>query len=154
MLGREVVNLGFSGNAHMENEVIDLLAEIDAEVYIIDAMPNVCTFEPQAIKDTVLTSVRRLRSLKPETPIVLVDHLGYPQSKSDSKTRMMESNSIRMQRLAYEQLKKEGVKKLYYMSYDDIALPQDATVEGSHPSDYGMQVYAEAYRKKLRKILK
>ena len=154
MLGREVVNLGFSGNAHMENEVIDLLAEIDAEVYIIDAMPNVCMFEPQAIKDTVLTSVRRLRSLKPETPIVLVDHLGYPQSKSDSKTRMMESNSIRMQKLAYEQLKKEGVKKLYYMSYDDIALPQDATVEGSHPSDYGMQVYAEAYRKKLRKILK
>jgi glutamyl/glutaminyl-tRNA synthetase len=69
-------------------------------------------FEQQAIKDTVLTSVRRLRSLKPETPIVLVDHLGYPQSKSDSKTRMMESNSIRMQRLAYEQLKKEGVKEI------------------------------------------
>ena len=154
MLGREVVNLGFSGNALMENEVIDLLAEIDAEVYLIDAMPNVCSFEAQAIKDTVLTSIRRLRSLKPDTPIVLVDHLGYPHARANSKARVKEDNALKMQRLAYEQLKKEGMKDLYYLSYDEIALPQDATVEGSHVSDYGMMVYAEAYRKKLRKILK
>ena len=51
-------------------------------------------------------------------------------------------------------LKDLSREELEAMSYDDIALPQDATVEGSHPSDYGMQVYAEAYRKKLRKILK
>ncbi len=154
MLGREVVNLGFSGNAHMENEVIDLLAEIDAEVYLIDAMPNVCSFEPQAIKDTVLASIRRLRSLKPDTPIVLVDHIGYPHAKANAKVRMKEQNALKMQKFAYEQLKKEGMKKLYYLSYDEIAFPQDATVEGVHASDYGMQVYAEAYRKKLKRILK
>ena len=154
MLGREVVNLGFSGNALMENEVIDLLAEIDAEVYLIDAMPNVSSFKPEQIRDTVLTSIRRLRSLKPDTPIVLVDHLGYPHAKANSTMRVKETNALKMQKLAYEQLKKEGVKKLYYLSYDEIALPQDATVEGVHASDYGMMAYAKAYRKKLKKILK
>ena len=35
-LGHEVVNLGFSGNAKLETEVMDLISQIDAKVYIID----------------------------------------------------------------------------------------------------------------------
>ena len=154
MLGREVVNLGFSGNALMEHEVIDLLADIDAEVYLVDAMPNVCIMEAEQVRDTVLSSIRRLRSKKPDVPIVLVDHHGYPHSKVDPVAREKDSKTFVMQKAAYDQLKKEGMKKLYYLSCEELAIPQDGTVEGSHPSDYGMQAYAEAYRKKLKRILK
>ena len=151
---REVVNLGFSGSAHMENEVIDLIAEIDAAVYLLDAMPNVCSFEPEQIRDTVLNAVRRLRTQRPDTPILLVDHLGYPHGKANPDAKKKEEYALAMQKEAYKILRKEGVAKLYYLSYEEIAMPQDATIEGSHPSDYGMQVYAEAYEKKLKKILK
>ena len=154
MLGRDVVNLGLSGNALMEHEVIDLLADIDAEVYLIDAMPNVCIMEPEQVRDTVLSSIRRLRAKKPDVPIVLVDHHGYPHSKVDPVAREKDSKTFVMQKAAYDQLKKEGMKKLYYLSCEELAIPQDGTVEGSHPSDYGMQAYAEAYRKKLKRILK
>ena len=77
-LGHEFVNLGFSGNAHMENEVLDLIAEIDAKVYILDEMPNVSSFSADEIRDTVLNGVRRLRTKRPDTPIIMVDHAGYP----------------------------------------------------------------------------
>lgn len=152
-MGHEVVNLGFSGNAHMENEVIDLIAEIDAKVYLLDAMPNVCAFEPDAIRDTVLNAVRRLRSLRPETPIVLVDHLGYPHALANPNARNMQDKALEMQKIAYDQLMKEGIQGLHYLSYDEIALPLDGTVEGSHASDHGMVAYADAYEKKLRDIL-
>src|SRR5262249_11874186 len=46
ILGRRlnvpVINLGFSGNGKMEPEVAELLAEIDAAIYVVDCLPN-CT---------------------------------------------------------------------------------------------------------------
>src|SRR5690625_7315134 len=39
-LGRDVVGLGFSGNGKMETAVAELLAEIDAAVYVVDCLPN------------------------------------------------------------------------------------------------------------------
>ena len=153
-LGHEVINLGFSGNAMMENEVIDLISEIDAKVYLLDAMPNVCSFKDTlAIRDTVINAVKRLRSKRPQTPILLVDHIGYPQSKAISTTRSKERRTNRMQKAAYEQLISDGVKNLHYLSYDELAMPLDGTVEGSHASDYGMVAYADAYEKKIREIL-
>lgn len=153
MLGREVVNLGFSGNAYLENEMIDLLAEIDAEVYLLDAMPNVCTLEPEQIRDTVVNAVRRLRGRKPDVPIVLVDHIGFPHYKANPEVRKRHTDVLMMQKLAYRQLKKEGLKKIYYLSYEELAMPQDGTVEGVHASDYGMMAYALAYKKKLKRVL-
>ena len=87
-LDHEVVNLGFSGNAFMENEMIDLLAQIDAGVYILDAMPNVSGFkEPDAIRDTVLNAVRRLRAKRPDTPILIADHSGYPNHLANPQVK-------------------------------------------------------------------
>jgi lysophospholipase L1-like esterase len=153
-LSHEVVNLGFSGNAFMENEVIDLLAQIDARVYILDAMPNVCELkEPSMIRDTVLNAVRRLRSMRPDTPILLTDHPGFPHYLSNPKMREKQKHVLHMQKEAYGILKAESVDGLHYLSYEEIAMPKDALVEGIHMSDYGMMAYADAYEKKLREIL-
>ena len=45
------------------------------------------------------------------------------------------------------------MKNLYHIPHTDIAMPQDATVDGSHPTDYGMVVYADVYEKMIRKVL-
>ena len=55
---------------------------------------------------------------------------------------------------AYRKLKKDGVKGLYYLKYNDIGIVGEMMVEGIHMSDYGMTTYANAYEKLLRKILK
>lgn len=36
---RPVFNLGFSGNGRLEPEIIDLMTEIDAKVYVLDCLP-------------------------------------------------------------------------------------------------------------------
>ena len=70
--------------------------------------------------------------------IVLVDHSGYPQSKVYKVYKDRQEHAIRSLEEAYRKLKKEGVKGLHYLKYNDI----------------GMTTYADAYEKILRKILK
>lgn len=152
-LGHEMINLGFSGNAMMEDEVIDLISEIDASLYILDAMPNICVLEAEAIRDTVLNAVRRLRSKRPDTPILMVDHSGHPHHLANPVMKERQNRPLEMQKMAYNTLVDEGVTGLYYLSYDELAMPQDAFVEGMHVTDYGMVAYADAYEKKLRQIL-
>ena len=50
-------------------------------------------------------------------------------------------------------LKKEGMDKIYHVTQEEISLPQDGTVDGAHPTDYGMVAYADAYEKVLREVL-
>jgi GDSL-like Lipase/Acylhydrolase family len=39
-LDRPLINLGFSGNGRLEKEVIDLMIEIDAKLFVLDCLPN------------------------------------------------------------------------------------------------------------------
>lgn len=152
-LDTEVVNLGFSGNAYLEKGVIDLISQIDAQIYIMDAMPNAASLEADVLRDTLTKAVKQLRDARPDTPILLADHLGYPHGKAYERQREKEKSAWEVQKQVYEQLVKEGMKDLYHLPYQEIAMPQDATVEGVHPTDYGMVVYADAYEKKIREIL-
>jgi lysophospholipase L1-like esterase len=50
-------------------------------------------------------------------------------------------------------LKAEGIENLHYLTKEEIGFTQDAMVEGVHPSDWGMQIYADAYIPKIKEIL-
>ena len=51
---------------------------------------------------------------------------------------------------AFAQLKAEGVTGLYLLPKAQINLDSDAMVDGTHPTDLGMQQYADAYEKTIR----
>ena len=153
-LGRTVINLGFSGNCMHESAVIDLVADVDAAVYILDGMPNLYRLPAPELQDTIVKAVRQLRGRRPDTPIVLVDHSGYPNALVNKKSRDDQERSLRCMEAAYRQLVKEGVKGLYRLRYKEIGMEGEMFVEGIHMSDYGMITYADAYEPLLRKILR
>ena len=147
-----VVNLGFSGSAFLEQALFDAMSEVDATVYIIDAIPNSNSLGEEIVKRT-MAGVQTLRS-KSKAPILLVEAGGsvdptyYPQYN-----RAYQNGNARL-REAYEILDEQGVEELYYLSQEEIGLSQDAQIEGTHPNDIGMRQYADAYIKKLRQIFK
>ncbi|MFI3295724.1 MAG: SGNH/GDSL hydrolase family protein, partial [Rikenellaceae bacterium] len=146
-------NLGFSGNGVLEDALIDLVSDIPAAVYIIDCMPNLQHVEQDLLVDSIVKQVVRLRTLRPETPILLTDHLGYPHSLTMDYYAQRERNAVESQRIAYERLVEMGVTDIYHLDYDTIGLPLDATVEAIHPTDWGMRVYGDAYVEILTRIL-
>lgn len=153
-LGRTVINLGFSGNAMHETSMIDLLADTDAAVYILDGMPNSYTIPSPALQDTLAKAVRQLRGRRPDTPIVLADHCGYPQGTAYKEWDNNQKHAWNALEEVYQHLLSEGVKELYRVRYDDFGFVGEMFVEGHHMSDYGMTIYADTYEPVLRQILK
>ena len=151
-LQHPVVNLGFSGNGQMEPEVFDFLSEIDAKMFILDNMPNMNKERTGLIYERATNGIRKLRQ-KSNAPILLVEHNGYANefSSLDAEDSYRKTN-IELRRV-YQTLKAEGIKELYYLTKEEIGFTQDATVESIHPSDLGMQIYADAYIPKIKEIL-
>lgn len=154
-MDRPVINLGFGGNGTLDRAVIDLIVETDAKVFILDCLPNLIreVWKDQEIKARVRAAVKTLHDQKPDVPILLVDHAGFTEGSLVPNREKAFQRVNRVQQEAFQELKQEGIKSLYYLSKDEIDLPQDGTVDGTHPTDLGMMHYAESYERKLRSIL-
>lgn len=159
ILGRKiespVVNLAFSGNGRMEKEVFQLIGEIDAEMYVLDCLPNMAgqPYLDGELKKRLLDGIAFLRSLRPGVPILLTDHCGYANESTNDVSRNIYQAANKIQVAVYDSLKAAGVKNLYYLTKNEIGLTIESTVDGIHPNDIGMMEYAEAYSKKIREIL-
>ncbi|MGW9685837.1 SGNH/GDSL hydrolase family protein [Flagellimonas sp. 2504JD1-5] len=161
LLDMPLINLGFSGSGRLEIPIIDLMTEIDAQVYILDCMPNLTPLTWQNLgitndivfKERIIKAVKGLRLKRKRTPILLVEHAGYSDEyvSPASKNRFAKVNQL--QKEAYAELIDDGIENLYYMTKNDINLQMDDTVDGVHPTDLGMWRYAQAYIQKLTGIL-
>ena len=152
VLEHPVINLGFSGNGQQEPETYGFLAELDAQLFIIDCMPNMNLDRIGYIYERTLNGVRKLRE-KTDAPILLVEHSGYVNEQSSLEAEADYRKTNVELRKAFRTLQQEGIKELYYLTHEEIGLTEDAMVEGVHPSDLGMQQYADAYIKKIKEIL-
>ena len=148
--GRPLINLGFSGEGKLEKELIDLLAEIDAKIYVLDCLPNLTgpdsTYEET--KKRITGSVNELRQKRPGIPILLVEHGSYTDGLINTKKRASYTDLNNVMKQAFAELKSGGVKNIFLLTMNEINLDIDCTVDGSHPSDLGMLRYADAYEKK------
>ncbi|HOY15907.1 MAG TPA: SGNH/GDSL hydrolase family protein [Haliscomenobacter sp.] len=155
-LDRPVINLGFSGNGRLEPEIIDLINEIDAKVYVLDCLPNMTTerFSAPDLQKRIIEAVRSIRAKHPKTPILLTEHAGYSEGfMVPTRQTFYQEANLSLQ-TAVDQLKLDRVPALYTLTFADINFDLDATVDGTHPNDYGMMLQAQAYEKKLRDILR
>lgn len=150
-LDRPVINLGFSGNGRMDAEVAELMAELDAAVYVIDCLPNMQGPEVAARTEPL---VRALRKAHPDAPIVLVEDRTYSNTWLLPTKQKRHAQSRAALKAAYDRLVASGVKNLVYVPGDTLlGSDHEATVDSSHPTDLGMMRYAEALTAVLRKLL-
>lgn len=155
MLGRRldypIINLGFNGNAWMEPEMSALLGELDASVFIIDALPNM---DATMVAERAEPFLSQLRAARPEVPIVLVEDRSYPAGWL-APDRYIANTSRRAElKQAYAQLLLAGDAHLHYLEGDGLlGLDGDGTSDGSHPNDLGASHMADALEPVLRALL-
>lgn len=147
-----VVNLAFSGNGPLEKEFVDLIDEIDASLYVFDCLPNMVSLSSEEVIKRTVYGVKKLRE-KHDVPILIVDHIGYRNGELNELSRETADRMNAASRQAFDSLVELGVKNIYHLHKDSINMPADGCVDNIHPSDLGMQVYADAYEKIIRKIL-
>ena len=150
-LERPVINLGFSGNGRMELPVAELMAELEAAVYVIDCLPNI---EAAQVTERTEPLVRLLREKRPETPILLVEDRTYSDAFLVASKRERNDTSRAALREAYERLTGAGTTGLYYLEGERLlGDDNEGTVDSSHPTDLGFFRQADAFEPVLREIL-
>jgi len=153
-LDRPLVNLGFSGTGLLEKSVIDLMAEVDAKIYVLDCMPNLTSFSDQEIEKRLLASVQSLNEKHPQVPILLVEHGGGNVDGLLDTGRNANYNRVnKVLDSTYSKLITAGIKNVYLLTNKEIGLDINSTVDGLHPNDIGMEKYASAYEKAIRTII-
>ena len=155
-LDRPVINLGFSGNGKLEKELIGLINEIDAKLYVLDCLPNMTAprFTDRQVRDRIVTSVESLQKKHPDIPILLVEHDGYSDGAIIPAREKNYTDINKVMEKTFSELKTMGKKNIYLLTREDIGQGINSMVGGTHPSDAGMLLYAHAYEKIIRKILK
>ena len=153
MLNREIINLGFSGNGQLDDEIAELMAECDASLYILDFMPNVSVEQIHAKTEKFY---RILRDKRPDTPIMFIEEPIFPHTRFDlnMQNRVLELN--RALHEVFDRLIANGEKNILLIpSAGMIGEDGEATVDGIHFTDLGFMRYAEyLYPKMTNFILK
>ncbi len=152
ILGRRldvpVVNLGFSGSGTLDMEVADLMSEIDASVYVIDCLPNL---NGSQVAERAAPFVRRLRSLRPGVPIILVEDRTYADAPFNAGKANRNRENRAALKAARDTLAAEGFDRIFYIEGAGLLGDDgEATVDSSHPTDLGFMRHADVFEPVLR----
>ncbi len=156
MLGRRldvpVINLGFSGSGKAEPEVARLLAELDPAVYVLDALPNLT---PSEVVERMPGFIEIIRAARPRTPIVLVEHLLYPNLRFRQKKAADVATANASLRQIYQARRKAGDRHISLVpSATLLGTDGDGTVDDSHPTELGFARMVDGLEPHLRAALK
>jgi lysophospholipase L1-like esterase len=153
-LDRTVINLAFSGNGRMEKEVISLIAEVNASLYVLDCLPNLTGFPPAEVKKRIAESVRDLQTKRPGVPILLTEHDSYTDEEMYPAKKKQYQDVNKALKEVFDSLIASKVTNIYLLTKKEINQDIETMVDGTHPNDIGMMRYADAYEKTIRTIFK
>jgi lysophospholipase L1-like esterase len=137
-LDRPVINLGFSGAGRMEAPVVDVIAELDPALFMIDCLWNIGDQRSPEIETRVTHLATTLRQRHPATPILFV-------GQSDIRNERHPTGATKAQERAIQALQSAGMKGLHLVPGNLLlGFDREGTVDGVHPNDLGMMRHADA----------
>lgn len=147
MLGRDIWNLGFSGNAKGEPAMAEYIASLDMECFVLDYDHNAPS--PEHLKNTHEAMYRAVRQAHPDIPILMM-------SRPRFLVTAVVERRINVIRSNYENAKAAGDENVYMLTGPELMAiaGADGTVDGTHPNDLGFYSMAQAVYAVLSKVLK
>jgi lysophospholipase L1-like esterase len=116
----------------------------------LDSLPNLQPSEVERVEPFV----KIIRAAHPKTPIIMVEHVIYPDGQFVEPRHKRYAEGNQNLREIFKRLKKSGDKNLYYISAEKLLGDDgEATVDGTHPTDLGFMRMADAIGPTLRRAL-
>jgi len=144
----DFINLGFSGNAKGEQEIIDYISSLDMSIFICDYDHNAATTEH--LKRTHKNVYTSFRKIQKDTPILLISR---PASFIDPDFVEAQKKTIIE---TYNYALKNGDKNVYFLDGSTLYSGDfacDCTVDSLHPNDLGFYRMAQKIGDVLEEIL-
>ncbi|MBQ7899904.1 MAG: SGNH/GDSL hydrolase family protein [Bacteroidales bacterium] len=152
-LDREVMNLGFSGNALLDMEIAELMASVEEPgLYVLDYVPNASA---EAIDEVGEQFFRKIRDAHPDVPVIFIEDVIFPHTIFDNKILEEVTKKNEAQERLYKKLKKSGEKRIYYISAEGmIGDDGEATVDAIHFTDLGAMRYVDHVLPVIKRALR
>ncbi|MDD3033572.1 MAG: SGNH/GDSL hydrolase family protein [Bacteroidales bacterium] len=148
MLGREVINLGFSGNAKMDKSLAKAICRVNTNTIVLDCLPNTTA---QMLRDSAYTFIRMILDAKPAAKIYMVENPRFPYLRYNKERIKELSEEDLVWKSIYERFRKEKCRNIYYIKGKELAgTDNEATVDGVHMTDLGFLRYAIELCKYIR----
>jgi len=148
MLERNIINLGFSGNARGDMPIAEYIGSLDLAAFVYDYDHNAP--DTDFLKRTHEPFFKKLRSLKPDLPIIMMSRPGF------EKWGETATNNTVVVMTTYLNALKAGDKNVYFIDGKTLfgTYGRDrCTVDGTHPNDIGFERMAESLLPVLKEIL-
>ncbi len=141
----DFINLGFSGNAKGEPEMVAYLASLDPSVFVLDYDYNAPT--PEHLQATHEPLFKAFRKAHPDTPVIMI-------SKPLPEIYFTEDDYRRREiiKRTYENALAAGDKKVYFIDGSTL-ISTDGMVDRCHPTDLGFTLMAGGIEPTLRAAL-
>ena len=140
------VNLGFSGSAKAEPEMVEYIRNLDMSVFVLDYDHNAPTVEH--LQNTHETMFRAVRQSNPDLPVVMMSRPAYrPVGEEQQRLEIV--------RQTYLNAKAAGDNNVYFIDGPTLMAMAgyDGKVDQYHPNDLGFASMAKAVGDVLEKLL-
>lgn len=145
-LDTDYVNLGFSGSARGEQEIVDYIAGLDMSIFVCDYDHNAPT--PAHLQTTHEKVYRTIRKAHPDIPVVMMTMPNIYLSEENTQRR-------EIIRATYENAKVRGDENVYLLTGSELMADagNEGSVDGVHPTDFGFASMARVLGDLLETIL-
>lgn len=142
----DYINLGFSGSARGESEIVDYINTLDMSIFVLDYDHNAPTLEH--LKNTHERFFKQIREKHPSLPIIIMSRPQFNLSCDDLER-------LNIIRTTYENAIKSGDKNVYILDGKQLMalVGRNGTVDNCHPTDSGFLSMANAIEPIMRQIL-
>ena len=142
----DYINLGFSGSAKAEDEMIEYVKKLDMSVFVYDYDHNAPDVEH--LNNTHEKMFTAIRENNPDLPIIIMSRPKYTLSKD-------EQMRFEIIKTTYDNAVARGDKNVYLIDGKTLMelAENDGTVDNCHPNDLGFMSMANAVTKVLKEII-
>ncbi len=150
MTGYQMLSIAASGNCKMQPYFADVICAYDFDAFIFDSFSNP---DAKMISERLEPFIKKIRAAHPTEPLIFQQTIYRENRNFDTAIAKREQDKQEMA----AKLMKEMCKKypnVYFIQTNACDSKHEATVDGTHPDDYGYRLWAESIAKPVVKILK
>ena len=148
--GIQLLSLGCSGNCKLQDYFCDVLCAADVDAFIFDTFSNPTEEE---IKERLFPFIEKLQKAHPGKPLIFQATIRRESRNFNVKSEKEEQSRMEL----VEEMMKEACKKypdVYFIHPNATANDNNASVDATHPDNYGYNLWARSIEKPVTKILK
>ena len=144
-LNCDYVNLGFSGSAKGEDEMIDYISNLDMSLFILDYDYNAPSCEH--LKNTHEKLFKAVRKNHPDLPVIMMCRPKHILTGEECERRETIETT-------YKNALEKGDNNVYFIDGAELTslCGNEGTVDSCHPTDFGFNSMAEAVYNVMKDI--